>query len=124
MGENAMMTCPHCGQPFPESQELHFFSVKWATNHKQPWAARILGLDKKYSLSRDFLPHLKDYSDAASYTHRVVDIKLQFIFKVGWIVEVCESTSKGERRAYYRVESATSLKEVSVKEVLQWAAIQ
>lgn len=119
-----MTLCPHCGKEFPENKELHFFSIKWATNHKQPWAARILGLDQRFSLSREFLPHLKDYSDAASYSNRVVDIKLQFIFKVGWFVEVCDNASKGERRTYYHVESATSLKEVSVKEVLQWAAIQ
>jgi len=119
-----MMACPHCGGTLPmeKDQPLHFFSIAWATNEKRPWAAQITGMDRKHNVQREFIAPLIDYSKAASFWNRTVDIQFQFVFRVGWIVEVCTNGKRGQTRAFYRVESPTEMVEISAQEVQKWAA--
>ena len=120
------MICPHCRGEITEEKEepLHFFSVMWATNEVRPWVARIVKFGHKHGFEREFFNPLIDYSDAAAFGTRTVDIKFQFVLRVGWRVEVCTRQRRGEVRRFYRVTSPTELEEISAEEAAKWATRQ
>jgi hypothetical protein len=115
--------CPHCGGGMGSvDKQIHVVTQMWATNQKRPWVARIMGRSKALGLEREFLDSIVDFSDAATFSSRTVDIQICWMVKVGWVVEVATAGKRGPERRFYRVTSPTELTEMTAEEVARWAA--
>lgn len=119
--QGLLLMCATCRGANETAEMIHFHSVKYASDQKKPWAAKIVGVDSIYTLKREFLNGLNDYTNAATFGKRAVDIEMLFTFRVGWVVELYSPSIK---RAYYQIVSPTEKQPMTAKEVLQWALNQ
>lgn len=115
------MRCTVCLGLNPTLDMMHFHVEKFSSDQKKPWAARIVGVEEKGLLKREFLNGLNDYTNAAKFGRRLTDIEMNFVFRVGWVVE---TYGPGNPRSYFMIVSPTEKESMTAKEVLQWALIQ
>lgn len=86
--------------------------------YTKAWVARIVGLDPRFGLAREFLRGEKDYSNASGTGSR--GVMLYYWLEAGFY-EVNERLSwKNHRRYFLQVNQDATAQEVSKEQVIQW----
>lgn len=100
----------------PDAATEHYGELL-GRDKSQPWVARIIGPDEKYSLRREFIRGRKDYSLANSIGSR--GVYLYFYLSPG-VYEVNERSSWTRVRRYFCRVEGTEVKEMTREEVDLW----
>ena len=103
---------------------IYFHCEKWDTDEKKPWIAKITGVDTNNNLVREFVNGLNDYSGSRTTKRHTYDIEIQFVLRVGWVVEIASQGERLQSRKYYIVTSPTEKTLLSAKDLLEWATSQ
>lgn len=84
----------------------------------QPWVARIIGLDPKYEVAREFQRGQKDYAEANRVGSR--GVYLFFFLDRPGIYEVFERVTRNKSRRYFGLleNGRDNLREITKEEVL------
>jgi len=101
-------------RPFPLRKEIDI--IRYGRKSLYPWVARILGLDDRYGLKREFVECVRDWTSARSDGMRGI---YEYYALPPGIYEVNECVRPGESRRYFIRAEGAEYHEITREEVIE-----
>lgn len=102
--------------PYPRMTKKMIDVIRYGQRRLRPWVARIVGLDDRFGLAREFIIGMRDYSQSNSIGS--FGIYEYFALPIG-IYEINESVKLGKTRRYFIHVQSGKIVEISKHEVFE-----